>query len=153
MLKLIQGGGQGNGVTGQTCAILVRVILAGTANGHLNHLRSNRGQQSNHERREGVGPVIVAVRAAEHRTKRKHLGDYADDGGDTRRHGGGQNIAVVHVHELVAEHAAHLTLVQQLQDALSAAHGRVLRITASRERVRGHRGGHVEAGHRLAGGA
>jgi len=50
----------------------------------------------------------------------------------------------------VTAHGAQLTLVQQFQDACGAAHGRVTRVAAGREGVRGRRGTQVQARHRLA---
>ena len=53
------------------------------------------------------------------------------------------------MHQLVAEHAAHLALIQQLQNTLGATHRRVLRVTTGRERVRSHGRCHVKSGHGL----
>ena len=43
---------------------------------------------------------------------------------------------MLHVRELVREHAVELVVVQDLQDAFGGRHGRVLRIAARGERVR-----------------
>ena len=140
---------QSQRVAGQTCAVLVGIKFTGAANSHLDDLSSNGSQHSNHEHGEGVGTFTIAVGSTEHRAKRKNLRNRTDDGGDTRRHRRGEDIAVVHVHQLVAEHAAHLALIQQLQNTLSATHRRILRVTAGRKRVRGHSRCHVEGGHGL----
>ena len=58
---------------------------------------------------------------------------------------------VVHVHELVAEHAAQFALVEDLQDALRAADGGVMLVTAGREGVGAHGRRDVDARHGLAG--
>ena len=136
-------------VTGQTCAILVGIKFTGAANSHLNDLRSNGSQHGNHKHGDRVRAFTVAAGTTEHRTKRKNLRNRTDDGGDTRRHRRGEDIAVVHVHQLVAEHAAHLALIQQLQNTLSATHRRILRVTTGRKRVRGHSRCHIEGGHGL----
>ena len=50
----------------------------------------------------------------------------------------------------MAEHAAHLALIQQLQNTLSTAHGCILRVTTGCKRIRGHGRCHIEGGHGLA---
>ena len=54
------------------------------------------------------------------------------------------------MHKLVPEDAAQLALVEDCEDTLSAAHGRVVRVAARRERVRCHGRGNPDEGHRLA---
>ena len=148
-LQLVQRRSQSQRVAGQTCAVFVGIKFAGAANSHLNNLRSNGRQQRNHKHGERVRAFTVAAGTTEHRAKRKNLRNRTDNGGNTRRHGGGKDIAVVHVHELVAEHAAHLALIQQLQNTLGAAHRRILRVTTGRERIRGHGRRHVKSRHGL----
>ena len=58
---------------------------------------------------------------------------------------------VVHVHELVAEDAANLALVEYVEDALRAAYGCMALVAARCERVGAHGRGDVDARHRLAG--
>ena len=58
---------------------------------------------------------------------------------------------VVHVHELVAEHAAQFALIENLQNALRAAYGRVMLVASGGERVGAHGRRDIDAGHRLAG--
>lgn len=53
--------------------------------------------------------------------------------------------------QFVADDAAQLALVEQAEDAVGAAHGRVAGVAAGREGVRGVRRGDVQAGHGLAG--
>ena len=148
-LQLVQCRSQSQRVAGQTCAILIGIKFAGAANSHLNNLRSNGSQHGNHKHGERVRTFTIAVGSTEHRAKREELSNRTNDGGDTRRHRRGQNIAVVHVHQLVAEHAAHLALIEQLQNTLGAAHRGILRVTTGCERVRGHGRCHVEGGHGL----
>ena len=148
-LQLVQRRGQSQRVAGQTCAVLVGVKFTGATNSHLDDLRSNGSQHGNHEHGERVGAFTIAVGSTEHRPKREELSHSTDDRGDTRRNGGGEDIAVVHVHQLVAEHAAHLALIQQLQNTLGAAHRRILRVTTGCERIRGHSRRHVEGRHGL----
>ena len=63
----------------------------------------------------------------------------------------GEDVAVVDVHQLVAEHAAQLALVEQAEDALGAADRGVLRVAPGRKGVRGLGRADVEPRHRLAG--
>ena len=51
----------------------------------------------------------------------------------------------------MAQDAAQLTLVEELENALRAAHGGVRGAATGGEGVGAHRGGHVEARHGLAG--
>ena len=62
--------------------------------------------------------------------------DHHDRRGERRRHRADQDVAVLHVRQLVREHAFELLVVQDLQDALGGGHGRVLRVPARGERVR-----------------
>ena len=58
---------------------------------------------------------------------------------------------MLHVRQLVGDHAFELTFVQDLQDALRRGHSRVLRVAASGKRVRRWIRNDVHLRHRQAG--
>ena len=95
--------------------------------------------------RVGVAPVPPPPKIRQHL---RHRGDHTGDGGS---HRGGQDVPVVDVHQLVAQHAAEFAGVEQLQDALGAADGGVLRVPAGGEGVRRHGRRNVDPRHRLVG--
>ena len=58
---------------------------------------------------------------------------------------------VIHVHQLVAQHTAQLASIENLQDALGAAYGRMTFVATSGKGVGTHGGRDVDARHRFAG--
>src|SRR5690606_270521 len=109
--------------------------------------RGERGEQGHREQPERVRVAPVAPAAEEH----EELRDRGDDARDRGRDGRGEDVAVVHVHELVAEHRAQLALVEQLEQARRARARGIARVAARREGVRGRRRRDVQARHGLAG--
>ena len=74
----------------------------------------------------GFGPVLVVAAAAEHRREHRHLGDEADRRGDGRGHRADQDVAVLHVHQLVGHDGLDLGGWHRLQQARGGAHHGVL---------------------------
>ena len=133
--NLVQRGCERLRVSGQLAAVLVGVILTRPRDRKLNQRRpdrrENRTQYDPQEaQRPGIAVIVIAT-AEIH----KRIAKICDD----RRHGGcngrGENVVVVHVHQLVAEHAAHLALIENLQNALRAAYGRVMLVEIGRAHV------------------
>ena len=59
----------------------------------------------------------------------------ADEAGDAGGHRGDEDVAVLHVGELVGQHALELPAVEDAQDALGDGHGGVLRVAPGGEGV------------------
>ncbi len=78
-------------------------------------------------------PALSTVPATE---EQQCLRDSRNHAAHRRRDRRRQDVAVVDVHELVPEHSAQLTLIENRQDALRAAHRRVVRVTARRKSIR-----------------
>ncbi|AGS71156.1 putative protein-tyrosine phosphatase [Streptomyces collinus Tu 365] len=148
-LQLAQGAGEGQRVAGELGARGVGLVLPGAADGELDEAGGERAQDHDQQHAEQAGAVVV-VRPAdgdqpgEVDQEHDHRGEGAGDGGD-------QDVAVVDVAQFVADDPAQLALVEQAQDALGAAHGRVTRVAAGGERVGRLGRGDVQAGHGLAG--
>ena len=92
------------------------------------------------DRRVAPPPKNIAKRDDHHDRRRQRRGDRAD-----------QDVAVLHVRQLVREHAFELVVGQDLQDAFGGGHGRVLGIAAGGERVRRRLRNDVAPRHRQAG--
>ena len=91
----------------------------------------------------------MTVTAAKHSPETYHVSDGADNSRNTRGDRAGEDVSVIHVHQLMSQNPAHFSLIKQLQDTFGAAYGGVLRVTAGSKRIRGLGGCHVQAGHRL----
>ena len=143
VLELVERRGQGERVAGQRRAVLVGVVLAGAADRHLHDAGGQRTEDHQADRGDRVGAVPAAAE------EQAELGDERDRRGHGAGDGRREDVAVVDVHQLVAEDAAQLALVEQLQDALGAADRGVLRVATGGERVGRVGGGDVEPRHRL----
>ena len=101
--------------------------------------------------RIGARAVVVAARAEarapEHRKPRGHH----DRRGQRRRHRADQDVAVLHVRQLVTEHAFQLIVREDSQNPFGGGDRRVLRVAAGRERIRRRLGNDVDARHRQTG--
>ncbi len=83
----------------------VGVELPAAGDGHLEQAGRERGQdRGGDEQDDGAGAVVV-VAAAEHRAPHRHVGDEGDGGGDRGGDRADQDVAVLHVHQLVGQHA------------------------------------------------
>ncbi|ELP44322.1 putative protein-tyrosine phosphatase [Mycobacterium avium subsp. paratuberculosis S5] len=138
---------QGQRVAGQHRARLVGLVFARPGHRQPHHGGRDRAQQRNQQQRKGI--LAVAVVAAEHAGEHGHVGQR----GDHRRHRAGdardQDVAVVDVGQLVSQHGAQLTLVEDAQDAGGAADRGVARVAAGGKRVGRVGVADVEPGHRL----
>ena len=126
----------------------VGVELARPGNRRLNQHRGNRREDDRGDERDRTAlPAIVAPAAEKHR----EAGDHHDRGGQRCRHRAREDVAVLHVRELVRQHAVELVVAQDLQDAFGGRHGRMLRVPARGKRIRRAIRDHVAAGLRQAG--
>ena len=132
-LELAQRRREGERVAGEAGAVLVGVVLAGAGDGELHDHRRERGEDRQGQAGDRVA-VLVARPAAEDHAEGQELPDRRDDAGDGGGHRRGEDVAVVDVHQLVAEHPAQLALVEQAEDALGAADGGVLGVAARSRR-------------------
>ena len=73
----------------------------------------DRGEDRHGEHRDRVA-VAAAVAATEHRREHRHLGHERDRRGDRSGDGADQDVAVLHVHQLVRHHALDLVTGQRL---------------------------------------
>ena len=99
------------------------------------------------EQRAEEAALAVVVAAAEHGREHGQLGGVGDAGGDGGGDRADEDVAVLHVHQLVGQHALQLVARQRLQDALGAAHDGVLGVAAGGEGVGLQGGGDGHDGH------
>ena len=107
-------------------------VLAAAADRHLDDAGGERAEDDQRQARQHVAALAVAP-AEQHRQLRE-VGQERDDGRERGGDRADEDVAVADVRELVAEHAAQLALVEQLEDALGDADGGVLRVAARSRR-------------------
>ena len=95
----------------------VGLELARAADRHLDERRGDGREQRHQQHRHRVGAVLVVAAAAEHAGEHRHLGDVADCRGDGRGHRADEDVAVLHVHQLVGHHALDLVARHRLEQA------------------------------------
>ena len=135
-------------VAAQLRARGVRAVLTRAAHRQL----QQRGRDGRHQQQAQVGQrpgqaaALVIVTPAEHAAAEpeEHLRRVADDARERRRHRADERVPVVHVAQLVRQHALQLAPVQDVHDARRHRDGRVARVAARGERVRLRRGQEVD---------
>ena len=107
--------------------------LARPRDGRLDQAGGDRREDHHEQQRRGVRALAVVTAAAEeHREPRRHH----DRRGDRRGHRADEDVAVLHVRELVGDHAIEFFRAERAQDAFGGSHRRVLRVAPGRKRVR-----------------
>ena len=119
-------------IAAKAAAAFVGRIFAAARNRHLNQARRNRRQENREQAAEPAAVIIVAASAEEER----HLRRPRDDARDGRRDARRQDVAVLHMRELVREHARELLIVQHAQDARRHGDRCMLGIAPRRECIR-----------------
>lgn len=148
-LDLGQGVRQSFRILGQLAAVFVRVVLAGAGDGHLNQRGANGGQDHGQQGAQRIGSAAVIIPAATevHEGITQVSDDHGHGGGDGRS----EDVMVIDMHELMAQDAADLAIVEHLQDPLGTADRRVPLVAAGREGVGRHGRGDVNLRHGFAG--
>src|SRR5436309_248527 len=131
----------------------VRLELARARDGHLHEQGRDRREDRQQDHRDRVRPPLVVVPAssAEHRGPLGHVREVGDRAGERCGDGRDQHVAVLHVRELVGQHALELFLVQDPHDSLGHRHDGVLWVTAGGKGVRRLARDQVDPRHRDAG--
>ncbi len=143
--QLLQRGDQPRWVPRELHAARVGEVLAVAAHRHLHEVAGERRQHEHRQRRDrdhraeraGVAVVVApAAHAAPEREAQPDVGDQRDgaDGGD--RDGGDEDVVVLHVRELVRDHALELHPVHDLEQPGRDRERGVLRVAPGGERVR-----------------
>ena len=139
-VDLLQRLGQPVRVAGDLRAAGVRRELARARNRHLDEHRGQRRQDDRREQRDRVVPAIAALAApavpAEDGGVLRHAREHHDRRGERRGDGADEDVAMLHVRQLVRNDAFELGVGQHLQNAFGRRDRGVLGIAAGRERVR-----------------
>src|SRR5258705_347207 len=96
-------------------------------------------------------PVVVRAAPAEHGGPLGHVGEIRDGAGERRGNGRDEDVPVLHVRELVGQHALELVLVEDPHDPLGHRHHGVLGVASGREGVGRLALHQIDARHRDAG--
>ena len=147
-LQLAQRRRQRQRVTGEFGAGLVGLVLPRARDRQLDHGRRDRTRAAR-PAAAPAGSALPSPRPPNIEANIAMLARPEIDRGHRTRDRRDQDVAVVDVRELVAEHGPQLPLVEDLQDAAGAADRRVARVAAGGEGVRRGRRADVEPGHRL----
>ena len=132
-------------------AASVRGILTRPGNRHLDEHCGQRRQNQGRQQRNRVVPAVPALVTAAIATENggvlRHPGKHHDRGGQRRRDGAGEDVAILHVRKLVRKNAFELRIREDAQDAFGRRHGGVLGIPPGCERVGRRIGDHVHLRH------
>ena len=132
VLDLLQRRSQRTRIACNLGAQTVGLELTRPRDGHLDERGSQRRQDGHGDRGDGVGGAPFLVTTAEEHGEVGQRRDGTRHGG---RDGGNENVAVLHVGQLVRHHAAHLAGIEHAQQARGGRHGGVLRVAARGEGV------------------
>ena len=118
-LELLQRAREGQRVAGERGAVLVGVVLAGAGDGHLDEHGGDRARAGpGRGRRWGCGLVVPPPKTP---PKARNCPIEEMTPATAAATDAGEDVAVVDVHQLVAEDPAQLALVEEREDALGAA--------------------------------
>ena len=130
-------------------AALVRAILARTRDRHLDERRCNRRNDCRRDEADDAAAVIVTRAAsAEDRRPLGNVCSVGNNGRHRRRNGRDQNIAVLHVRELMTEHARDLIVVERAHKPRCHSDCCIRRIAPRRKSIRCILIDHVDTRHR-----
>ncbi len=126
-------------------------VLARAGDRELDQHGHEGRQDGPGQRAEDVGiatALVARPEAPEHAGPLDHVAEGSDEPGQAGGDGGDEDVAVLHVGELVGQHALELPTVEDAQDALGDGDRGVLRVASGREGVRRLGGDEVDARHR-----
>lgn len=148
-LQFAQGRGQGQRIARELGARGVRLVLAGAADGELDHPGRDRPEDHDQQHAQEAGALVVV--GAAYGNQPGEVDEEHHDGGQGARDGGDEDVAVVDMAQLMADDAAQLAFVEQLEDAVGAADRGVAGVAAGGEGVGRLGRGEVQARHGPAG--
>ena len=130
ILNLFQSVGQGIRVAADFTAGLIRLILTGTGNSHLNEGCRNGGNHNGHNQADEAAILIIIGTAAEDSRPLGNIGNHGNDTCHGRSHAGNQGVTMLHMGKLMSQHTGNLIVVQCLHQAGSHRHSCMGRIPA-----------------------
>ena len=114
--------------------------LSRPGDGHLNQKRGKRRQNYHREQRDRIVSALAILATTAVATKQRgevrHTSNHHDRGRHRRGNRTDQNVAMLHVSQLVRNDSFQLVLAQHLQDALGRRHRRVRRVPSGSKRIR-----------------
>ena len=139
-------------IAGDLRAARVGGELARPRDRRLDQHRGERRQDDHRDQRDrivaAIAIVVAPAVAAEHRRVLRHLRGHHDRGRHRRGDRADEDVAVLHVRQLVRDDAFELAVAQHLQDAFGGGHRGVRRVPPRRERVRRRIRNDVDLRHR-----
>ena len=106
------------------------------------------GQKDEHV---AAAPVLIhPTNPPEDEPPPRNRGEHHDGGGDRGRDRACEDVAVLHVRQLMTDHAFELRVAEESQDPVGRGHRGVFRTASRREGVGGVGRDHVNLGHRQA---